>query len=70
MKKFANFMAGAILGGLVGATVAMLLAPSEGKALQDKMKNTFIELKDEVESAAQERRKELEDQLSVMRMGG
>jgi gas vesicle protein len=70
MKKFANFMAGAILGGLVGATVAMLLAPSEGKALQDKMKNTFIELKDEVESAAQARRKELEDQLSVMRMGG
>jgi gas vesicle protein len=69
MRKFMSFVAGAMIGGLVGATIALLLAPSEGKALQDKMKNTFIELKDEVTQAAEDRRNELNGQLETLRKG-
>jgi gas vesicle protein len=69
MRKMMSFMAGAMIGGLVGATIALLLAPSGGKALQDKMKNTFIELKDEVTQAAEDRRKELNGQLETLRKG-
>jgi gas vesicle protein len=69
MRKFMNFMAGAILGGMVGAALALLLAPSEGKVLQEKMTNTFIELKDEVEQAAADKRKELTEQLDTLRKG-
>lgn len=69
MKKFLSFMAGAMIGGIVGATFALLFAPTEGKALQDKMKNTFIELKDEVSQAASNKRIELNEQLTTLRKG-
>jgi gas vesicle protein len=69
MRKFMSFLAGAVVGGLVGATFALLFAPSEGRALQDKMKNTFIELKDEVTQAAEDKRNELNGQLETLRKG-
>jgi gas vesicle protein len=69
MRKFMSFIAGAVVGGLVGATFALLFAPSEGRALQDKMKNTFIELKDEVTQAAEDKRNELNGQLETLRKG-
>ncbi len=69
MKKFVSFISGALLGGILGATIALLFAPVEGKAMQEKMMNTFIELKDEVEQAADSRRAELTEQLETLRKG-
>jgi gas vesicle protein len=69
MRKMISFVSGAVLGGLVGATLALLLAPSSGMALQDKMRQSYEELKSEVQKAASDRRKELTVQLETLRKG-
>lgn len=67
MKKLINFIAGAILGGLVGATLALIFAPSSGKELQQRLMLNANELKNEIMLAAQSRRAELETQLDQLR---
>ena len=69
MRKMVSFVSGAILGGLVGATLALLLAPSSGRALQDRMRQSYEELKSEVQKAASDRRNELTVQLETLRKG-
>ena len=69
MRKFFSFISGVFVGGLVGATFAMLFAPSTGKELQDKMRSTFIELKSEIETAAMDKKTELEEELNRLRKG-
>jgi len=69
MRKFLSFFSGAVIGGLVGATFAVLFAPSTGTELQQKMKTSFIELKSEIESAAMDKRAELEEELVRLRKG-
>lgn len=64
MKKAVNFVFGAVIGGIIGAIAALLLAPSSGEDLrldlQQKAQNIQIEIKE----AAQKKRDELEQQLS------
>jgi gas vesicle protein len=38
MKKFLSFMSGVIMGGLVGATIALLLAPFSGETLRGQIR--------------------------------
>ena len=67
MRKLASFLSGVIVGGLVGATFALLFAPSTGGELQGKIRMTAAELQNEVRSAAQNKREELQKQLENMR---
>ena len=67
MNKFINFVAGATLGALVGATTALLLAPISGEELQTQIKDQVEQIQLEVKTAASDRRAELEDQLSTLR---
>lgn len=67
MKKIFNFISGMIFGSLVGAAVAILLAPESGDELRSDIQSRYIELKDEVQSAASTRRSELEKQLETLR---
>lgn len=67
MKKFFSFFVGAIMGGLVGSTVALLLAPSSGETLRGQIRERFAALQDELAQAASERRIELEQQLENLR---
>jgi gas vesicle protein len=67
MNKFINFVAGATLGALFGASVAILLAPVSGEELQTQIKDQVEQIQLEVKKAASERRAELEDQLSALR---
>lgn len=69
MRKFGNLMFGALLGGLVGGTVALLFAPASGKQTRENIQDYFNNLKDEINKAADEKRKELENQLKEMRSG-
>ncbi len=69
MRKMVSFLCGAMVGGLVGATLALLLAPSSGQDFQGKLKQSVAELKDEVQQAASDRRKELTVQLETLRNG-
>ena len=67
MKKFFSFMVGTIMGALVGATVALLLAPSSGDTLRTQIRERFNALQDELSQAAAERRVELENYLTSLR---
>ena len=67
MKRFMAFMVGAIMGGLVGATLALLLAPSSGSELRTQLQERAERVREEILAAATERRAELEEQLAALR---
>jgi gas vesicle protein len=67
MKKAISFLSGAILGAMVGAAVAILLAPTSGDMLQQQIRGRIESIQGEVRQASQERRKELEEQLASLR---
>jgi gas vesicle protein len=67
MRSFSSFLTGLILGGLVGAAAAILLAPYSGPDLRNQIQNQVDQIQIEVRKAASERRSELEQQLSHLR---
>ena len=67
MKKFISFLSGAVMGGLVGAVLALLLAPSSGEELRGQLKEGFGEFQEEIGKAMQEKRIELEAKLEELR---
>jgi gas vesicle protein len=67
MRKMFNFMVGLMVGGLVGATVALLLAPGSGEDMRSQIQEQTIKLRDEVKAVAEARRAELERELSTLR---
>jgi gas vesicle protein len=67
MQKVLNFMVGALAGALVGSALALLLAPSSGKATRSDIHNYASQMKDEIELAAHTRRAELQEQLAHLR---
>ena len=67
MKKALSFLSGAVMGGLVGATLAMLFAPASGEELRLKMQEQAKQIQAEVKAAAESRRSEMEEQLSNLR---
>ncbi|MEX1071334.1 MAG: YtxH domain-containing protein, partial [Anaerolineales bacterium] len=67
MKRVLSFVLGVTGGALVGATVAILLAPSSGDDLRTDLRSRFNRFGDELKDAAQQRRTELERQLSNLR---
>jgi gas vesicle protein len=69
MRKFGNFVLGAMLGGIVGSTLALLFAPASGEEARDEIKAYFTNLKEELNRAADEKRAELEMELHQLRSG-
>lgn len=67
MRKFASFLAGTILGALVGATLALLLTPTSGEEARNVLKERLQSIQIEVREAAATRRAELEEQLQSLR---
>jgi gas vesicle protein len=67
MRTFFNFVAGALLGALVGAATAILLAPSSGNSLREELRGRGDKFIDQLRSAASEQRVELEEQLERLR---
>ena len=67
MRRFLSFLAGALVGGLVGAAVAILLAPVSGSDLRSQLRDRALKMQDEVKAAAAARRLELEQQLAALR---
>lgn len=62
-----RFITGAIVGAAVGATVAILMAPSSGEQLRGQIQERTMSFRDELNEAAQTRRAELEKQLAQLR---
>lgn len=67
MRRTLSFLYGAFLGGLIGATVGLLLAPGPGEELQSMIKDRAQQVQLEVKNAAAARRAELEEQLAGLR---
>lgn len=53
---FAAFVSGFIVGGLVGAAVALLFAPQSGEETRTLIRDKGIELKEQVEQSAADAR--------------
>jgi gas vesicle protein len=67
MNKIYGFVSGAIMGALIGATLALLLTPYSGNDLRQQINDRAQYVQDEVKKASLERRLELEKQLSELR---
>jgi gas vesicle protein len=67
MRKIFSFIVGAALGGLVGATTALLLAPASGTDLRSQLRDRALRVQEDVKEAAAARRIELEQQLAALR---
>jgi gas vesicle protein len=69
MRKFFAFFAGVMSGAIVGAAVALLLAPMSGEALQAEINARFEALKADMESAVAEQEKKLRAEFERMKEG-
>lgn len=55
-SDFGAFLSGFVIGGLVGAAVALLLAPQSGEDTRTLIRDKGIELRDQVEQSATDAR--------------
>lgn len=67
MRTLASLMIGLLLGAAVGAALVMLFAPTSGEQLVGNIKRGFDETMVEARKASEQRRKQLEAELSQMR---
>ena len=67
MNRIISFISGAVMGALVGSTLALLLTPASGEEIRTKMAEQVQRIQDEVKSATETRRIELESQLESLR---
>jgi gas vesicle protein len=67
MKRAINFIVGFAVGGLMGAAITLLIAPSSGDQLRVQVQARIAGIQDEVKTAAASRRAELETQLETLR---
>ncbi len=67
MRRTLSFFIGVTLGGLVGATLALLFAPSSGMELRAQIRDRAENLAGEVRQAANTKRIELQQRLDTLR---
>jgi gas vesicle protein len=72
-----SFLAGFVIGGLIGAGVALLLAPQSGEETRELIKDKSIELRDRAYETADETRAKAEqlaqqarDRAAEIQVGG
>ncbi|HEY2982125.1 MAG TPA: YtxH domain-containing protein [Anaerolineales bacterium] len=67
MRRMFGFLIGIMVGGLVGSTIALLIAPESGDELRGLIRQRGQGFVNQVRSAAQTRQIELEERLEMMR---
>lgn len=67
MRRFFSLLSGIFMGALVGATLAILLAPESGESLRAELRERASHFREDVMNAAAARRAELEEQLNTLR---
>jgi gas vesicle protein len=67
MRSAGNFLVGAVIGGLVGAALGLLFAPTSGSELQAQIQERANQVQADMKEAASSKRAELESQLNAMR---
>ena len=69
MRRFSNFVAGAFLGALLGSVAALLLTPYSGNRLREQASHRLDGLREEMNTAYQARRAQLEAELEALSEG-
>lgn len=67
MRRMFGFLIGIAVGGLVGSTIALLLAPESGENLRSQIRDRGQNFFSDVRHAADERKIELRHRLDAMR---
>jgi gas vesicle protein len=67
MKRVLSFIVGTLAGGLVGATLALLFAPSSGQELRTQISDRTENLVADIRQAASTKRIELQERLDTLR---
>jgi len=67
MRKALSFTIGAVVGGLVGATLALLFAPESGSELRGEIRQRIDTFSGEVRQAVATKRIELQDRIEALR---
>lgn len=67
MQRTFKFLLGFSIGGIIGATAALLLTPASGDELRVQAQKRIESIQEEIQAAAETRRSELEAQLAEMR---
>jgi gas vesicle protein len=64
---FGAFFTGFVIGGLVGAAVALILAPQSGEETRAQLRQRSIELRDQAYDTAEDARRRAEDAAMMAR---
>ena len=67
MSRMSKFLLGAMIGGIMGTILALLLAPESGDDLRGQIKDYKEKIVVDVSDAAKQKREELERELSRLR---
>jgi len=67
MRRMFGFLIGIIVGGLVGSTIALLMAPESGENLRSQLRDRGQNFFNDVRQAADERKIELRQRLETLR---
>ena len=69
MAKIRSWFNGVVLGALVGSALALLFSPYSGEELKSRAADYVENVKEEIKQAGIEKRRELEEELALMRYG-
>ena len=67
MRKAFSFFIGTLIGGMIGAAVALLFAPSAGRDLRVQIGDRAQGLAADIRQAANSKRIELKERLETLR---
>jgi gas vesicle protein len=67
MRRMFGFLIGITVGGLVGSTIALLMAPESGNDLRNQLRARGQNFFSDIRQAADERKIELRQQLDILR---
>lgn len=67
MRRFMSFLAGSMCGALLGAVLALLLAPYSGEDLRQRTRDKLTGLREDIREAYDARREQLEAELDSLR---
>jgi len=67
MRRAFSFFIGTLIGGIIGAGVALLFAPSAGQELRVQITDRIKGLATDVRQAASTKRIELQERLEILR---
>jgi gas vesicle protein len=67
MRRVLSFFIGAMVGGMVAATLALLFAPASGQEIRTKITDRAQTFATDIRQAAGTKRIELQERLEVLR---